>query len=109
MVQWSGNSDMLDQGCYIGLVTHICRTRDGSEVLYQRYTGPGMVRRFGNRLGWYSCLVTEMDQGGYSCLVTEICKTRDVIVSGNRDMQDQGWDSGLLTDICRTRDGTVVW
>jgi hypothetical protein len=74
MVQWLGNSDLLDQGCYIGLVTHICRTRDGSEVLYQRYTGPGMVMWSGNR-----------DK-----------QTGMVQLSGNRDMQDQGWYSGLV-------------
>jgi hypothetical protein len=52
-----------------GLVTEICRIRDGKMVWYQRYAGPGMVHWSGNK--------DMQDQGGYSGMVTQIFRTKD--------------------------------
>jgi hypothetical protein len=49
VVQLSGNRDMQDQGWYSGLVTDICRTREGTVVWYKRYAELGMVQWFSNR------------------------------------------------------------
>jgi hypothetical protein len=49
MVEMSSNRDMQVQGWYSGLVTDICRTRDGTVVWLQRYAGPGMGQWSSNR------------------------------------------------------------